>query len=116
MKKMVDFLNHLLSIDRETITRLFNKRVITHSEQLINHSKVQIAESVKTTFDRDGKPIDEKLFYQLGMLGLLNGAYYNGKYIIAAIFDPKYREGRVIKQFNTISLEELEEHEQTDSD
>jgi len=116
MKRMVDFLNYLLSIDPSTVTRLFNKRVITSSKKLINHSKIVLAESIRSTFDEEGNVIDEKTFYQLGMLGLLNGAYYNNKEnVIAAIFHPKYKNGKVIKNFDIINMEELKKYEQ-DSD
>ena len=113
MKKMVDFLNYLLAMDNVAITQLFNKRVITHSTTLINNSKIMVAESIRTVYDKGGKEIEAKTFYQLSILGLLNGAYYNDKKkVIAAVFHPEYKDGKIIRNFDIINIEELKKYEQ----
>jgi hypothetical protein len=115
LKKLADFLNSLLALDNKSITYLFNKRVITTSEKLINHTKIPVAEATKSKFNEDGELLEEKPFYQLGILGLLNGYFYNDEYILAAVYDSNYKGGIIIKKFDVINLKEIKQNDQ-DSD
>ena len=86
-EELIDFLNSLLKIDPDAVTRLIDSRVECNYA-MANHPSVQVIAT--KTVDLQG----EHFSYNLGPLGILNGicgTIENGPYIgwgwITAVYD-----------------------------
>ncbi len=91
IQETVDFLNSLLTIDRVVITALFSVR-ISCNKDMADHPTVQVGA--------------EGNYYQVGMIGILNGLFgsdKNGWGHISAEYD-----NGTIKNFSLLSNKDVE--------
>lgn len=91
IQETVDFLNDLLNIDSTAISSLFSVRIACNKE-LADHETVQVGALSKN-------------FFQVGMVGILNGLFGIDQYGWGHI-SADYEDGKVIR-FRVLTEEDV---------